>query len=728
MKRKKTRRAFTVAALLLPALMLTHCGKKEEADNGGGDGKPGIVETILPSTPFGDKADKLGAAVLLPSDTEFYVGSVNLKGHLEALKKTSWWKDINALIEDKTPAPSTDNESLETLKQLWGDEVFIAGGAGFSQSVSVLRDINRLYNELNFRTLMEGSTSGMAAGMPGSNPMGFLFTALNDPDALSKVSTIVNNLEVLPLVIGVKTENPQEKLNKLITEQALKEIEAKKIPVTDHTTPDGKNFKTASIDVGVFYTAEAQKTMLESLPPDLPEEARQSIEKTLVSIRSKKLQVAWGVVGDYIVFASGKNLDHLKFAEDPSKSLLANPALEKLVPLAEKNLLSLMYSSKETLLAMHDDQPFVPMLRGVVAAMKANAMFAEAGAVLDTQLNELSPLEQTVFGRKASDIAGAGWWDKGLHAEAFGGLEPVLFTSAKPLNYAGLLEQEKLLFGMTYHGNPEHDQAVRAWMEKIFGMVYTGAKEVIKAGVAGAEGQQKIAFFEMLVLPTLQKIYQSSKDIKDKGEGNETAFILDVAGKPPTFLAESSKVFPRITLVNEVKNRAEIATGWNAIQDTLNGVAAMLGGLGGGAGAAEGGAPPSFIPEFEKSEQDGFTTWAYKLELLDEDLTPNSTLSDKHLILSTSRPAAAAISKFLNQPATETRDGLLWAMDFSVLASTIETGAKNIPNQTDEKKAEMEQLIKWLKPFKRAEGQVHHADGTWHNILNWEIQDTVSFD
>ncbi len=49
--------------------------------------------------------EKLGFAGRLPADTEFYVGSADFKQHLEALKKSAFYKEISALANDKTPGP-----------------------------------------------------------------------------------------------------------------------------------------------------------------------------------------------------------------------------------------------------------------------------------------------------------------------------------------------------------------------------------------------------------------------------------------------------------------------------------------------------------------------------------------------------------------------------------------------------------------------------------------------
>src|SRR5690606_16682853 len=149
-----------------------------------------------------------------------------------------------------------------------------------------------------------------------------------------------------------------------------------------------------------------------------------------------------------------------------------------------------------------------------------------AGGVLSKQLEELTPLEVAAFGRKMEDGAALLWWDMGLKGESVGGVDPRFFENGKPLKYAELLEGKKVLFGITFHSDPAYSKDVRNWMEKLAGMFYVGAKELVKAGIAGSQGQQQLAFFDMFLLPTIQKVYQAEKDLHEKGLGNEMAIVL----------------------------------------------------------------------------------------------------------------------------------------------------------------------------------------------------------
>jgi hypothetical protein len=183
-------------------------------------------------------------------------------------------------------------------------------------------------------------------------------------------------------------------------------------------------------------------------------------------------------VDGYIIFACGQDLDHLKFAASPAESLLSRPELGWLLPHVEKNLAALTYVSAGSLIAINDDQPVVPMLRGVVSAMKENPMFKSLGDTLDKQITELSPIESKAHAIEATDLTGAAWWDRGLHAQTTGGIKPKFLLPSKPLHFQSLVDRPGVIFGINYHRNLEQEKILRDWMERLIGIAYTAAQEL----------------------------------------------------------------------------------------------------------------------------------------------------------------------------------------------------------------------------------------------------------
>lgn len=722
-------------ALFLSAgvtLALTQCEKKEAPGTGAdsGSGAPSRVAPAAPSPAavvpppkapsLADHAKRLGFVAKLPVGTEFYFGTTQLKQHLDELKKSTYWKDMNALVQDKTPAPTAGDKSLNTLQEMWGDDVFIAGGAGFAQTAALLRDFNRLYNEVYFKALLAGGAASLKGEEVGSNPMIYLQSFLSDPASIERLADFIGKFELMPLVVGVKTAKPEEALAFL---NDTKQLEEKKIfQMSDLKTPGGHDFRVATVDLALLLPEENQAQMLAMVPEGLPEQTVKTIEKAYDAVQAKKFKLAWGVVDSHLVLACGMNLDHLNLVADPAASVLSKPEMARLLPYTGKNLVGLTYASSATMGAFNDDQPFVPMLRGLVDAMKENEMFKEMGNVLDTQLGELVPLEKAVYGAESSTLTAAAWWDGGVHFESYGGIKPRFLDQGKPLDYAKLIDKAGVVFGIAYHRNEGYGKDFRAWMEKLVSMLYTGAQELVKAGIAGPDGGQQFAQFESTFLPVLLKAYEADKNMDDKGMGSELAVILDVNGKMPELPglppeAKGSK-FPRITTVGAVKDREELGKGWTTISESINGLI-----------PSEPGAPSLFkLGDPITSEKNGVTTYFYGLPFLSGDLLPVASVNDKVLLLSTSKEAAEAFAGELNQPATKTVDGCVWKLDVGALADYLAVASTLSPTQTPEKAKELKENLKWVKPFGALDGRIFEENGVTRNSLHWAISDVVSFD
>jgi hypothetical protein len=731
----RLRRFFPVLVLPL-AFSLSQCGKKEEPSTPKADGGTAASPKVEPAKPakpasLADHAAKLGFAAKLPVDAEFYAGSAQLKKHLGNIKNTVWWKDLSGLVNDKTPAPSAENKAQQLFLDLWGDDMFIAGTAGFARDAALMRDLNRLYNEVNMKMLLTGGMANLqTGGEEGPNPLAMFQPLLTDQDSLDKVGQFIAKFELPSLIAGVKTDKGAEAIAEIFSEKSLKD-KPEWVSISDFKTADGHAFKVVTIEMTKVITEDKQKELTEGPAKMFPEPSQKAFAKALEDVRKKKFVIGIGTVEGYLIVATGKNLDHLKFAADPGKSLLSKPELASLVPFAQKDLTGLVYSTAATMSALHDDQPLVPMLRGAVSAMKGNELFKPMAEVLEKQVSEMVPLETDVYSRDFTDVAGISWWEGGaLQAEFFGGARTRSVTLGKPLTFANLVDRPGVVFGIAYHRNPAYEKVVRLWMEKLLTIGYTAAQQLVQAGIAGQEGGQKFALFEMAILPTIKELYLADVQISDKGLGSQIAMLLDVNGKMPSLpgvpLDDAKKMkFPRATMVAEVANRSEIATGWESISKTTNALSAILASVFGQGG--EGAEAPK-VPTPESSEANGMTTWFYKSEFFNGDLFPVSSINDKLLVVSTSKPAAESIIGDLATPPAKPLEGLVWRLDLSAIAEWASDAAALSPTQTPEQIKEARQNLKWVQALRALRGHVYQEKDQPRISLKWELSDIVSFD
>jgi hypothetical protein len=532
------------------------------------------------------------------------------------------------------------------------------------------------------------------------------------------------------VLIGFKVEHPAEIAKQLIPEEALKQIPTDKVTVGTITTPSGATFQTLTSQGSRLLGEKEKQDILAKLPSDLPSNAKQEIEKALTAFQAKKFSIGWGAVGDYLIFASGKNLDHVKFAPNPASSILAKPELASLAPYLQKNLFAIFHVAGPVLNAAADETPFSPMLRGVVSAMKESPTFRDLANTLDKQLDELSRREMAVFHRDMIATSAAFWWDRGVHLEAHGGTRARVYQTGKPLQYARLLDQPGVVAGLAYVRDKEYERTERAWMEQVVTSLYSGAQELVKLGMFGPDTAQKFAMFDQMGVPLLLKIYQAKVNLSEKATDGETAFVLDINGKMPALPnlppeANGMKI-PRITTVSQVVNRPEIAASWKIINDTITQAVAVFSG---GGQANNGGAAGGFpMMEPINSDKNGVTSYFYAIPFVSGDLLPCSAVNDHVLMISTSKNAVESIAAELNTPAPAAVDGMIWRFDPGLLMEYLVSVSKLAPNQKPGADKEMRQITKWSKPFHAMQGRMFEEGGVPRTSFTWEITDLISFD
>jgi len=675
-------------------------------------------------------APKLGFAGNLPEDTEFYFGSVNFKGHMDALKASAFWKEISALLDDKTPAPAAGDTTWAAAEKLLGDDWFFAGSAGTGDFFAWSKEFLHFYNEMNYRTLMTGmGMGGLGNAAPNVGPQ-FLMTLLQDPKQLERAQKIVNGFELPPFMIGFKAAKPADLAKQLIPEEGLKKIPAEKATVGTLTTPDGTVLRTITTEGSRLLTASEKKDILSKLPEELDANAKQAIEKVLTAFQAKKFAVGWGVRGDYLVFACGKNLDHVKFAASPAASLLAKPDLGYLTPYLSKNLFSIGYASAKVQNGVQDDLPVTPLLRGLVSGMKQSDMFRDLATALDKQLEELARREVAVFHRDYAPMTSVYWWDKGIHGESFGGSQARVYQTGKPLKYARVIDKPGVLVGWDYVRNKDYEKAQRAWSEYLVSALYSSAQELVKVGLGGPQVSQQFAMFDQLGVPLLLKIYHADVDIADKGLDGETAGVIDINGKMPALPGVPPETkgmkFPRLTSISQVANRAQIAASWKVINDTINQAAGVF--MGGGQPNNPAGPAAIPMPEPISSDKNGVTIYFYALPFLSGDLLPCAAINDQVLMISSSKDAVENFAAELSKPPLNSQDGLVWHADPAALVEYLVQLSKFAPDQKPGADKEIRQILKWTKPFHAMEGRMFQEGSTPRMSFTWEISDLVSFD
>ena len=717
-------RFFTLAGFgfSILSLALSGCGKKPEA------AAPGTPSAAAPGAKpaaakpsLVDHAAKLGFAAHLPKETELFLGSVNLKAHLDAAKKSAFWKDVSSFIDDKVPAPSkAADPTVEAYKKLWGDDFFFALAKGASPTLSSVRELSELYTEITYRAMMAGGPLAGGAPAAGSQPEKMIKAIVDDPKLLKRAAATLGALQIPPMIIGVKTEKPDELIKELFPADKLAEV-TKKAKSSELTTALGGKFKCLEFPLNAFLTDEMEKQMLSGVA-EKPgaDDPKAVIAKAIDDLQAKTVSFAYGTAGGYVIVAIGSTVSHLQFVDKADASLLAKPEFEKLLPFAGKDLVMLGASDASVMQAMSSDEPLQPMLRGLVSGLKSSEMFRGLATGLEPRVSEMALLEKRLYKRAFTSAVGIGWWDQGYHVESFGGADLGVFDTSKPLQFASLLDDPSLVFGFNYNTKPEFSATGRAYVESWMEMIHHVAGELIKTGLGGPQGGQMFAMIDKTVIPELVNFYRGSKTIDEKALGTEQALIADIGGKlgglpglPPE--AADKKIL-RIAGVHAVVDRPLIGTNWTGMEAALKRMIAAL-----------PSPTPIPVPAPLSSEKNGVTTYFYPIPFATEDLLPCASVNDRLFMFGTSKNLNESIAGRLASAKADPADiGLKWKVNFGNIREIIKISASLSKNA--DATGGVKTASRWIAPFENMSGRCWNENGQRRDSMTWEIHDVKKFD
>lgn len=666
-------------------------------------------------------------AARLPQDTEAFFTTLGLPKHLEALKASNWAKDVDAFLNDKTPAPSAAKaeggmpDFGAATRQLWGRDFFISLGKGGARALATWQKALAIQSELQYFTLMQGSLN---AGAQKKNALEqSLAQILEDEDLLKRAVEVVSNLELPPVLLGIQTDNPEEVLKALIPADLAKQLKDK-ATISNVTVSKTDHYQIIEGTFGAFLTDEVKKGLIASLPADKPESVA-LISKALEVVQKKPFALAYGTLAGHVVIAIGSSRpSQLQLVDSPEQSLLARPEMSFVLPHVTKNLTSIFFSQADALQAMQNPEPIQPVVRGVLAGLRKSPMFGKVAESLAPRAAELSGLERELSDRKYAPATGISWWDKGLNLEIKGGQSPEGLESARPLRFANLIDDASVVFGVAYHGDPVMTGKLRALIEAWTVTLYETSGELVKTGLGGPNGPEIQKWADKEVIPFLVNFYAGSKALFQKGVGNEHAWIIDLGGQVPPlpiFPAKKDNEPPakmlRIASIDDVSSRTVIAESWAEMQASLDKLAAAFPLLAG-----------QKLPVPEASNKPGgLTTYAYQLIPGVDDLTPCASVNNQMLILgtSTSQHADLATRMLHAKPAT-TPQIARWRLNFPAVREAVKTFSTSSASPTTAD--QMKSTMKWLAPLGEAKGQMWIEAGNVHHSIQFGIKDVLHYD
>lgn len=691
--------------VLVSSFSFLLCGCKKAAAPKAKAEPPVVVRPTLLT-----EAASLGLAGRVVGDVEFCISSVGLKKHAEALKASRWWNQMAAFVEDKAPAAAANG-------RLTVDEVFIAFGKDSVKSLGLLRQLNDLYNETAYRGMMSG---GILAGLGSSFDAQKLWdAALTDPQVLEALILLLERFEMPPVMIGIASSEPEQVL-KLAGDVLSLSDWLGEAPQSRIVTTQGEQLTVNEVAMDQILTTEKRRLWLEKLMKGMPQikpEIKDRISRGLEVLAGKKWVLALGLGKERAYVGVGSSKDQIRLANSVEDSLLARTELRFADDLVSKNLGVIACWDGSFLDVLQSDQPFQPMLRGLLAGLQSETMFAGMARALAPQLVELAAAERACYAREHTNGAAVAWWADGLQAEFIGGMTKAeTQTLAQVSQFGALLDDPEVVFGLSGHGST--DGTGRAYFEAWMKTVYLTAHELAKAGVGGEQAVTTFKLVDQAVLPGVLRLYDGTKTIWQKALGSDGAFILDTGGKMPLLPGlppgGEEVPLPRIALVHEITNRALMSVSWQNMDEALQQLLQQV------------PAPqPIELPPVKTKHSGEITSHLYELPFGSDDLVPCVSLTDKLFMLGTSRRQQNEIATRLKQPGMPVV-GKRMKISFAKLREFLKTFAR-VRSQNGEADS-LKTAQRWLEPFEMLDVHLWSKEGQAKGSLSWKIHDVLSYD
>jgi hypothetical protein len=691
---------------ILPAtLLLCGCGKKKAAP------APQAAVPVVVQPTLLTEAEKLGLAARVAGDVEFCLGSVHLKQHAEALQASQWWRQVQAFVEDKTPAAVKTGGVVV-------DDFFLAFGKDSAKSLLLLRQLNDLYNETSYRGMMSG---GVLSGLGTSFDVKKLMdVALRDPAVLEALILLLERFEMPPVMIGVASPEPEKVLHQMSELLHLADWLGD-APQSRIVTAQGEKITVNEIAMDQVLTTDRRHEWLAALTqavPGITPEMKDRIARGLEVLARKKWVLALGLGPQRAFVAIGKSKDQIRLANGVEDSLLARPELRPLDAHAVKRLGLIACWDGAFVDAVHSDQPFQPIVRGALAGLQSEKVFAGAVRALEPEAIALAAAERAYYRSEYSSGAAAIWWDGGVQMDVVGGLSlQDTEALALPTQFAALLDQPQLVLGVC--GQGAGTGAGRAYFEAWMHAVHATAHELVKAGVGGEKTAGIYKLVDQAVLPSVIGMYDSTKTIWQKGLGADGALLLDVGGRMPALPGlppgGESVPLPRFALVHEMKNRALIGAAWQNLEASLQQL------------IKSSPLPlPVQLPAATVKHTGDLTSYSYEMPFDSRELAPCVSLNDRFFMLGTSRVQQAQVTEILGQPAAVPVKGTRMKLNFAKLREFLKAFASaRAQNGGD---AELKAALKWLEPLEVLDLHQWSEQGVGRSRLSWQMHDVLSYD
>jgi hypothetical protein len=563
-----------------------------------------------------------GFVAKLPKDVEGFSASYRMHDMWLAIANSKWAAALFEIPQIKdAPQFAQMREGWNSpqaaqvkdiLAEVLGRETVVAMPAGFNKTLGPWVEFLGVY----YRTIIEGYGSMMLSGGPNPQRMQQMMR-----DAAPRFIPHLAKCDMPPLLMAFKAG----KIRPLVDDgtKQLKELVGGMPPLEMSEFKVGDSTFTSVSASAKKMMAQYQAVQIELQLKEALGDEKQA-KAVIEAIDTKKFEIAWGWVGDYLVVSLGSDHSHLKLAAGDAESALSIPAVaSRAAQFAGKTPYGLSYVSTPIFesFSMKFDfaeafKTYAEELGGILKPEHIQAMVAD--------VKRLEGQAKGLFATTHDPLVQVDFMEAGLRSEIFGGPRNKAVDSSKPLTLGGLATPATFLFfnGRT---NAAHSKATLDFVETVGATVWGWYEKYGRTMVPESE-RQGAATIEALAIPLLKDFWKASRNLGN-ALGDEAAFVFDTAGvvpkiqDVPPWIAEGK--MPRVAYVALVKDRAAVAEAWKGFSGIIKQLIALV---------PDGSA----VPE-PQSKVDGDVELHFvPLPIPTDDLLPHIAISKDRWILSTS--------------------------------------------------------------------------------------------
>ena len=595
----------------------------------------------------------------MPQDTEIIYGLRHFEQFTQEIGKSNTWKKLIELFELESGFDLSEAaEPWGSAMDFVGEDAFFGFGNGTAERLEKLNEINDAYNKISLK--VAGSQLLSALGLGGDDEpdpeefMRGLLQELLSADEGKNVK-LMQELQLPSFIAGAKVGKGMSA--QLVNQLSALEADLPPFVLTsEFKVLEDQKFRSWSVAAKDVFDDSAREQMREAIGD---EDLAAKLEKI---IDTKKVELSFGSIDEYVIVGIGPDHKHIKFAKSEEDSLLAVSDFEFAKGYGEKKILAYNYLSKSALTAFYAKDSFKAMSDSIVKLIES---MKEGGI----DLTKAVPLMKN-FGNQITKIvdisidstAGVLYRENGLKWASVGGYSVAGMDSSSSLKLAPNVPKDAF-FLLNAVEDPKYRASGIEITETIAELLHVIGSSAVK--IQGDENAGQIfAMFDQMLTPKILKVWGIMKNKVANGLGSEGGIVVDLKGsmpKVPGFPAVFIKngKLPRVAVYNSVKNRKLLSEAWDELVPVINEIAAAVPGQEPG--------QEFQLPDSLSSEGKNVTTHFMGLPFVSNDFLPSLSISDEMFFLSTSKKFTEDLAASIVKPNEEKITGLVMKVRFDSL-------------------------------------------------------------